>query len=483
MKVGFIARRLPFHALRSFRMSEHELEKLLGGFAADTLTQEEQQKLFSAALQDQQLFNALADEQALKELLADPVVRRRLLQALGRKGTAGAGSALSWLDWLKRPAGLAFAGGLAAAAFAVVLGAKIYQDSVKQAAPSAATEETKPTAPTPIPPTAPPAQPLAEKAENKAEKDALLDKTVKNERRTTAPSSQERHTSDIQRNRVAGQSKQEESPKQAEAPAASLGKEMKEIPASSGQKQPAQSSAPPIESPEPAQTQAPAGITSPGAGSSTASARALFYAGKTERFDEQAVAAQKERRLKAFSESAPQADRPERKPDQFAAAGKATQFWPLGLRYSFMTRGQGGQDQEVDAVTASKSTERTHLTVEANQDAYVQVWRMEGSSTPELLYPEKDSGQISTKLPTGQRQMIPLPTEIGSFTLIVRLSRFPFGPITRQEATMLDRLAPNQVRESVSAGSPSGSQEYATYIVNQDVSRTAQIAVEIPLGR
>ena len=65
-------------------MSEHELEKLLGGFAADTLTPEERQKLFTAALQDQQLFNALADEQALKELLADPAVRRKLLHALNQ---------------------------------------------------------------------------------------------------------------------------------------------------------------------------------------------------------------------------------------------------------------------------------------------------------------------------------------------------------------------------------------------------------------
>ena len=65
-------------------MSEHDLEKLLGGFAADTLTPEERQKLFTAALQDQQLFNALADEQALKELLADPAVRRKLLHALNQ---------------------------------------------------------------------------------------------------------------------------------------------------------------------------------------------------------------------------------------------------------------------------------------------------------------------------------------------------------------------------------------------------------------
>jgi hypothetical protein len=69
-------------------MSEHDLEKLLGGFAADTLTPEEKQSLYTAVLQDQQLFNALADEQALKELLADPNVRRRLLASLEQKSAS-----------------------------------------------------------------------------------------------------------------------------------------------------------------------------------------------------------------------------------------------------------------------------------------------------------------------------------------------------------------------------------------------------------
>jgi len=47
-----------------------DLEKLLGGYATSTLTEQERKALFEAALDDQQLFNALADEEALKELLA-----------------------------------------------------------------------------------------------------------------------------------------------------------------------------------------------------------------------------------------------------------------------------------------------------------------------------------------------------------------------------------------------------------------------------
>ena len=41
-----------------------DLHKLLGGYAAGTLTPEERRALFDAALADQALFDALADEEA-----------------------------------------------------------------------------------------------------------------------------------------------------------------------------------------------------------------------------------------------------------------------------------------------------------------------------------------------------------------------------------------------------------------------------------
>ncbi len=103
-------------------MAQGDLEKLLGGYATGTLTEEERNALFEAALHDQDLFNALADEQALKELLDDPVTRRRLLQALEQKPAPQATEGLASLfGWLRRPAGLAFAGTLATAVLAVVV--------------------------------------------------------------------------------------------------------------------------------------------------------------------------------------------------------------------------------------------------------------------------------------------------------------------------------------------------------------------------
>ena len=91
-------------------MSREEIEKLLGGYATDTLTGAERRALFEAALEDQELFDALAREQALRDVLRDPAAREQLLESLG-PGRPPA-TARSWL-WLRRPAVLAMAGGLA----------------------------------------------------------------------------------------------------------------------------------------------------------------------------------------------------------------------------------------------------------------------------------------------------------------------------------------------------------------------------------
>ena len=94
------------------------------------------------------------------------------------------------------------------------------------------------------------------------------------------------------------------------------------------------------------------------------------------------------------------------------------------------------------------------LTVEANQDAYLQVWKTVGSSTPQLLWPEKESGQTSLKITAGQRQHIPLSMGSGPATLTARLSRVPSESITKQETGMFDRLSPNQLQESITRKRP-----------------------------
>jgi hypothetical protein len=63
-------------------MKAEDVEKLLGGFAAGTLTDEERDTLFQAAMRDQSMFDALADEEALRDALADPEFRGRMRDLL-----------------------------------------------------------------------------------------------------------------------------------------------------------------------------------------------------------------------------------------------------------------------------------------------------------------------------------------------------------------------------------------------------------------
>jgi hypothetical protein len=63
-------------------MNRDDIEKLMGGYAAGTLTADERQALFEAALEDQQLFENLAAEEPLRELLQDPAAKAQLLVAL-----------------------------------------------------------------------------------------------------------------------------------------------------------------------------------------------------------------------------------------------------------------------------------------------------------------------------------------------------------------------------------------------------------------
>jgi hypothetical protein len=465
-------------------MPEHDLEKLLGGFAADTLTPEEKQTLYSAALQDQQLFNVLADEQALKELLSDPDVRRRLLQGLQKTGTSGVGGLLSWLDWFRRPGGLALAGGLSAAALAVVLGVRIYQDSLKQAAQSVATEEVRPATPQSIEPQAKAKETLAP-AIDRQKKDNLIDKPTIQERSMPPPPKKER-ASDVARDNLKQRREQDEVPRQAESPLASPSKTVEAVTSPADQKLTA-SSAPPATAPEPKQIQAPTGGRIAATAMPALSARALFYGEEPGRADTRSMAKEQEQAMKPLAESTPQENRFERKSEGLSQLGKAAGtvalLKPLGLRYSIVIQGTDGQEQEVDAATASKNSRSRVLTVESNQDAYLQVWKTVGSSTPQLLWPEKEIGQIARKMSAGQREKIPLPMENEPVTLTALLSRIPPGPTMKREGGLSDRLSPSQLQESVTASNRTGSQERATYIVNPDPSTTAQVAVDITLSR
>lgn len=441
-------------------MSEHDLEKLLGGFAADTLMPEERIRLYTAAMQDQQLFDVLADEQALKELLADPLVRRRLLQALRQPGNSGPTITLSWWDWLRRPAGLAIAGGLAVAIFTVAFGTKIYQESLDRAARSAATEDAPPTF---LPQSSAPARvsdaeprlkgkESLDSADAPAKKDAVADERAERKRIAATPAPQEQRA------------EREEA-----------------------DKQPGKSPALRVPVPAPKALQAPANAPVNSTVTAPVSARALFYGETSDPIDQQGLRADKEQDLKSLSKSAPQANRSEGKAERFAAAGKAagmaTPLKPMGLRYSFVIRESNGQMREVDATTVARSAGAVRISVEASQDGYLQILQSLGTAGTRLWWPPQETGKISLKVLAGHRNEIPLPppAEGGLLSLILRLSPKPFAPLTMQEVGMLDRLSANLLIESVSPVGPTGAREQATYAVSRESSPTTQIAVEILL--
>ncbi len=91
-------------------------DHLLGGYATNTLTEEEKRQLFQAALHNQELFDALADEEELKAMLADPEDRRKILASLKESGRPSDSilSPGSKLGWVLPTSSLGWAGSIAA---------------------------------------------------------------------------------------------------------------------------------------------------------------------------------------------------------------------------------------------------------------------------------------------------------------------------------------------------------------------------------
>jgi len=437
-------------------MPDHELEKLFGGFAADTLTADEQQRLYRAALQDQQLFNTLADEQAFKELLADPDVRRRLLRALQQAGPSTTGEARPWWAWFTKPAGLAWTGGLAAAVLAIAFGTRIYHESLDRAAQSVVTEEARSDRPStqPAPPSmqaprpAAPPEPKAKQEVEPANQDRRTGKLAKRERSVAGKLAEPPAPTSLADGAAPRPERDE---LRTPAPMGADEKESTQITHSADRKL-APPAPPPAAAPHPSATpppllQAPAGFSAARVPVPKKSARALFYGESSDR--------------------------------------NGGQSKPFGLRYSFVTSGSGGRTEEITAAMAARSGEPVRITVEATQESYVQLLQNLGSAGTRLWWPPQETGKISLKLQAGKRSEIPMPppAENGLITLIIRLSSKPFGPLTMQEVGMLDRFSANLLVETVSPGQVAGVEEQATYVVSQDPSTSAQLAVEVPVAR
>lgn len=478
----FGASRDTLHASRCVDMPEHDIKKLLGGFAADTLTAEEKQQLYSAVLQDQELFNVLADEQALKELLTDPVVRRRLLQSLQETSPATIEDAPSWFDWFRRPAGLAWAGGLAAAFFAIILGTRIYQESVNETARSVATEEAPPAAAPAPSVTQPPAPPINEPRSNTQNKttssvpprtNALAGKMAKRET-TAMVTPEERHARNSTTTSPLRQPEQDGLQQQAKSMSDRRVTSNKETPASSEHKL---ASAPSTSSVTPAPMKVPTTAAPTGQVASSLSARSLFYGGRAE-FDTALMAEEQEP-----SQSAQQSGRFEQKQGASVAGkpAKATGFTkPLGIRYNLMAGGgieRPRRDRDAGATNQAGSID---LMIEVNQDGYLQVWGEAESSQRHLLFPTPEDEQRSSQLLAHQWRTIPVAAGYGA--IILRFSRIPFDSSTEQAIVLSGRSSLGQLQESVTTDEASGFHEQTTYVVNQDLS-VPELLVRIPIGK
>jgi hypothetical protein len=144
-------------------MSRDEIQKLLGGYATDTLSEAERRALFAAALEDQDLFDALAEEQALRDVLLDPAARQQVIEALGPAREPFA--ARLWRG-LRQPAVLAMAGGLAVL---LIVAGIVLRPARHAARPEAMVADAiTPTPPTVAPPAAiPPSAALRKKMESR----------------------------------------------------------------------------------------------------------------------------------------------------------------------------------------------------------------------------------------------------------------------------------------------------------------------------
>lgn len=515
-------------------MPSRDLEKLLGGYATNTLTEEERKALFEAALRDQALFDALAHEQALKELLDDPRSRRRVLEALER---ADAKAEWAWVarvaSWFRRPANLALAGTLGVAVLAVMSVIRLSEqvsppaseqtvtaDSRSAAGSRPARDEvTRSEAPSQaeraveadriskiLPPPAPAPQP--------AKPEAKLEQALPSPAPGSTPGAPPATPQ-------APQARQE----LARAPQA----------ARPEAKQPA------MPEDKPSAAQAPsAGVSTPGEApqqmerlqasaaqtSESGTARELFYAQAGERESREGRVAEQQERGMLRSEKQKSRevvkDVPKEETERSVRAfGEPVGAFapmkalarPLGLRYSLLRRGTDGRYSEVDPVTAFGAGDAPRLTVEVNETGYLYILKQDPAGKWTILFPKAAPGTKTVgpeaKVLARTRYLIPatgalsLEGTLGPTPLLIVFAREPQpefrnlvpgrkpdADVAGKSPAQLGALA-NRARtdagsrsllvEKVEPTQPGAPNEQAVYVVNPSSDLASRLVVEIPL--
>ena len=463
----------------------HDLEKLLGGFAADTLTTEEKQQLYRAALHDQTLFDTLADEQALKELLTDPAVRRRLLQSLQKTSSATAEDSSSWFDWFRRPAGLAWSGGIAGAVLAVVLGTSLYQESLRQEARFTAKEGAQPSVPPrpiPTPPqlATPPTNesPVTSAQKSRSSLPPLRGTLTNKTPSKTPPSSttrDEQRAHRVEHDALEPHAEIETVQTQIKQSSKTLPTSTDESTPSALQRTASASSPSPLAATAP-QSQSGVDSAMPPQDHASLSARSLFY-GTGPQGPNRSIAPGTQRPEKAASESGQSSNQPEftTQPLAIAKSKRAVPQYPVGIRYS-LTSEEPSEPLQERGIGMDMPEMPKKLTIESNQDGFLQVWNQDGSSNPQLLFPISETDQPRSKLTAHTPLTISVPSTPNM--LVIRFSRTDTVPSVTFDRTLLNDSTRHQLRESVLTDEISSFPPPIHYIINQDPS-LSEIIVHI----
>ena len=210
--------------------------------------------------------------------------------------------------------------------------------------------------------------------------------------------------------------------------------------------------------------------------SASLSARSLFY-GTGPQGQDKSVAGDTRRREKAASESAQAPGQSELTPQSLAMAkGKrASSLQPVGIRYS-LTPEEASEPHQERGSGMDMPEMPKKLTVESNQDGFLQVWTRESSSKPQLIFPISETEQPRAQLTAYTSLTISVPSTPDM--LVIRFSRTDTAPSATFDRTLLNDSPRHQLRESVLTDKTSIFQPPIHYIINQDPS-LSEIVVQI----
>jgi hypothetical protein len=345
---------------------DNDVEKLLGGFATNSLTDQERTKLFAAALTNQRLFDALADEQALKELLDDPRARRLLVQVLKEKQ-----SKADWLEklqgWVHQPSSWAIAGSAVVALLAVTV--VVHLVGLPPEVPQLTTDANPPVASAPDSPSPPKSDDLT----NPPFPGRKLDPVIPLTERTQSPPGQPKSALTA----PAGRMNKENSPSRA--------------PESTPPQAPA---AAPVAPPEKKQQEQDAGPEQPAPGPSLH--KSFSGAGDPEKPDANEITADKQvperkgkvrEEVRRFSPMAGRAVTPQ--------GTVKTESPTLNIRYSILREESEGTYSIVDAETTFQAGDRVRLAVEPRVNGYLYVLTGDPTGNVKILFPSDGTGETA----------------------------------------------------------------------------------------